>query len=404
MSKIKKTTESKNSLDGTKKKIQTSLHLNSPVTGCTHTFYKYPARFHPDFAKTVISQFTEKGDIVIDPFLGGGTTAVESICSGRRFFGVDINPIASFLSSVKTTPLTDKEIDQITIWADNLSNRVNLHKKHRLSDFWSPYTKYLPWWIRKTIGFLIHNIDRCFWVDRQKNFLKCNLLSTAQWALDSKTKAKTKDEFIKHFKENLYLMIEGMFDLKMRIKKNLDVPPSEIQRRRKILTRPILGIEKDLRVIKNWIPAKLILTSPPYPGVHVLYHRWQVNGRKETPAPYWIINTPDGNGLSYYTLGNRLQKGLINYFKNLKFSFNSIKNLMNKDTLLVQLVGFSDPEWQLEKYLKIMKEVGLNEISLSRCRAQRIQRKVPNRKWYTQYKVLNSYSDQEFLIVHKLNS
>jgi hypothetical protein len=40
--------------------------------------------------------------------------------------------------------------------------------------------------------------------------------------------------------------------------------------------------------------AKLIVTSPPYPGVHVLYHRWHVDGRRETPAPYWIAGCNDG--------------------------------------------------------------------------------------------------------------
>ena len=32
-------------------------------------------------------------------------------------------------------------------------------------------------------------------------------------------------------------------------------------------------------------PADLVVTSPPYPGIHMLYHRWQVDGRKETDAP-----------------------------------------------------------------------------------------------------------------------
>ena len=34
------------------------------------------------------------------------------------------------------------------------------------------------------------------------------------------------------------------------------------------------------RVLRGRV--RLVLTSPPYPAVHVLYHRWQVKGRKET--------------------------------------------------------------------------------------------------------------------------
>lgn len=53
------------------------------------------------------------------------------------------------------------------------------------------------------------------------------------------------------------------------------------------LHRSAVGLETDPRIVSNDTPG-LILTSPPYPGVHVLYHRWQVQGRKETPAPFWI--------------------------------------------------------------------------------------------------------------------
>ena len=55
---------------------------------------------------------------------------------------------------------------------------------------------------------------------------------------------------------------------------------------------------------------RLVLTSPPYPGVHVLYHRWQVDGRKEAPLPFMIANKLDGAGLSYYTMGDRKYPGL----------------------------------------------------------------------------------------------
>src|SRR5207237_7520769 len=62
----------------------------------------------------------------------------------------------------------------------------------------------------------------------------------------------------------------------------------------------------------------LVLTSPPYPGVHVLYHRWQIRGRQETPAPYWITGMTDGNGASFYTFGDRQEKGLTSYFQSVQ--------------------------------------------------------------------------------------
>lgn len=39
----------------------------------------------------LLKRLSEPGDLVADPFLGGGTTAVVAAASGRRFFGCDID-------------------------------------------------------------------------------------------------------------------------------------------------------------------------------------------------------------------------------------------------------------------------------------------------------------------------
>ena len=77
-----------------------------PVEGLTHNFYRYPARFSPVFASTAIRIFSKPGDLVLDPFMGGGTTLVEAMASGRSVIGADINSLAAFITRVKTTPLT----------------------------------------------------------------------------------------------------------------------------------------------------------------------------------------------------------------------------------------------------------------------------------------------------------
>ena len=39
----------------------------------------------------ILTRFTNPGDLIFDPFLGGGTTGVAAVTMGRRFIGVDIN-------------------------------------------------------------------------------------------------------------------------------------------------------------------------------------------------------------------------------------------------------------------------------------------------------------------------
>ena len=42
--------------------------------------------------KRIISASSNKGDIVLDPFIGSGTTCVVSNFLGRKWIGFDINP------------------------------------------------------------------------------------------------------------------------------------------------------------------------------------------------------------------------------------------------------------------------------------------------------------------------
>lgn len=67
----------------------------SPVAGLTHEFYRYPGRFSPQLANAAIRHFSRPGQLVLDPFSGGGTTAVEAIAMGRSTACLDISELAT---------------------------------------------------------------------------------------------------------------------------------------------------------------------------------------------------------------------------------------------------------------------------------------------------------------------
>ena len=141
--------------------------------------------------------------------------------------------------------------------------------------------------------------------------------------------------------------------------------------------------------------------SPPYPGVHVLYHRWQIMGRKETPVPYWIANRIDGNGESYYTFGSRGTHLNSKYFDEMEKVFTSLNVISNESTFLVQMVAFSNPKNQLPRYLRMMDKAGFEEIFLTKKQShKRIWRKVPNRKWHATLQG-DTPSSKEVVLIHK---
>jgi SAM-dependent methyltransferase len=71
----------------------------------THSIHRYSGKFIPQIAAEAIELLTEPDDLVLDPFCGSGTTLLEAAVRRRRSIGVDLNPVATLVARVKTTPV-----------------------------------------------------------------------------------------------------------------------------------------------------------------------------------------------------------------------------------------------------------------------------------------------------------
>jgi len=68
------------------------VELSRPGKWATHyANAKYRGKWDPKFPRNLILQYTEPGDVVLDAFLGSGTTLIECKLLGRHGIGVDIN-------------------------------------------------------------------------------------------------------------------------------------------------------------------------------------------------------------------------------------------------------------------------------------------------------------------------
>lgn len=391
-------------------RLRRAVLSNGPVSGYTHGFYQYPARFSPIFARTAIEIFTEPGDIVLDPFMGGATTLVEARALGRRSIGTDVNELSFFLAQAKTTILFKSDLQAVCDWSIEIQDELNLHNPPARAKNWinEGYQRNInckiTWPSRKTIELIIENLSKLKRISQQR-FARCALLKTAQWALDCTTKIPSAEEFRIRFVENIWEMSENAIKFTRAVKRSDRLYDAKNSFRTICLNNSAMELEND-PMFSNGLSPNLILTSPPYPGVHVLYHRWQVMGRKETPAPFWIANAQDGNGESFYTMGNRKEKYSRDYFKQIAKTFKSIAKICDKNTTIIQLVGFSTPTWQLNKYLEIMKAAGFREKkyrTIANMNDGRLWRYVPNRKWYADHKGQTG-SSKEVVLFHKLKS
>jgi hypothetical protein len=356
-----------------------AINYTGVVSGLTHDFYRYPARFSPSFARAAIELFTRPGDTVLDPFSGGGTSLVEALALGRSAVGTDISELAVFLARVKTVVLNDEEIDHLLAWAREtapvLSPRLQVERHERWGD--AGYQVNLPWRFRKVAEQALNRTASL--PARLRPAARCVVLKTVQWAVDCKEHLPTAADFRGRVREHARTMAEGYRALHDRV----------LASRRKSAVELYHGTADDIAGLDSELlrrsRPRLVVTSPPYPGVHVLYHRWQVQGRRETPAPFWIADCRDGQGAAFYTFGDR-RKHDEGYFGRLQSTFASVRQVVAEDCVVAQLVGFARPHEQLPLYLDAMEQAGFEEYEPEghqrRPSEQPFWRPVPNRKWY----------------------
>lgn len=78
----------------------------------THCYHTYPAMMIPQIARTLIEKYKPKGrlDLILDPYMGSGTTLVEASLAGINSIGTDLNPLARLMGKVKTTLYNNESI------------------------------------------------------------------------------------------------------------------------------------------------------------------------------------------------------------------------------------------------------------------------------------------------------
>jgi site-specific DNA-methyltransferase (adenine-specific) len=71
--------------------------------------YKHPATFPEDLAGDHIKSWSNKGDVVFDPFMGSGTTAKMAILNDRKYIGVDISQEYTDLANERLAKLVNEK-------------------------------------------------------------------------------------------------------------------------------------------------------------------------------------------------------------------------------------------------------------------------------------------------------
>ena len=195
----------------------------------THWFYPYKGKFHPQMVRALLNIIgLKEGDILLDPFSGSGTTALESQLLGIDFVGIDISPLCVIQGKVKTESIY--VIDEI----EYLKNKVIKSTAFKSLNFVSAESYY------KLIDELTYN-------EKVKNFY---ILARLIAISDS---ARRKKDFWTSFVNNINLMIASIKDyVSVKDKLKLNLGKVRIEK----------GDARSIKLSDNSVDG--IITSPPY--------------------------------------------------------------------------------------------------------------------------------------------
>ena len=121
-------------------------HLTQKHTGyASHGYHRYPAKYIPQLAKRLIDEHSRPGDLVVDPFGGCGTTAVEARIAKRRAVAVDVNPVAVMISKAKINAIPASKlqaaIDRFWQRHENAEGGVASPDNERINYWFRPSEK-----------------------------------------------------------------------------------------------------------------------------------------------------------------------------------------------------------------------------------------------------------------------
>ena len=195
----------------------------------THNIHRYSGKFIPQIAGKAIDLLTDKGELVLDSYMGSGTTLLEATLRERNSVGIDLNPLAVLISKVKNTFVDESDLVEL-------------------------YATLIPYVQKMTSGGQLSFLDVSFDEEKCKERLVDN-----QWRIDDPWNQKWYQEDVLIQLVDIYSAIESIENEKA---KNIAlVAFSDILRKSSNASSKYPNVMYDKNAKKKPLPAKPFLES-----------------------------------------------------------------------------------------------------------------------------------------------
>ncbi|SFB75625.1 site-specific DNA-methyltransferase (cytosine-N4-specific) [Zunongwangia mangrovi] len=236
----------------------------------THGFHPYPAKFIPQIAKELILQYSNENDWILDPFCGSGTTLVESKLNQRNAIGVDINPLSSLISKVKSTKIDESDFSKIEDFKEKVLFDINNKNYYKYPHFHN-INHWFKDFIQKEISIVLHHLNSIDESDVR------DLLSVALSSIIVKVSNQDSDTRYTAIEKKLYQGI--VFKELDRALNKMSLKLNEFNQ--EASNKIVKVFNDDSRKISSFVNNKIdtVITSPPYVNSYdyYLYHKHRMN-------------------------------------------------------------------------------------------------------------------------------
>lgn len=319
-----------------------------------HRWYYYKEGFSPFLVEKAIEQTgIKKGEIILDPFNGGGTTTLTSASLGLKAVGIEVNPFTAFLSKTKTKNINLKELKS---FKSEFIDSPNAAKSELLGySTFSQKDGLNKWLFNDSVldtfeskWQLINQLDS----RNLKDVLKLTLVSSAMENCNAKRDGKcfryrngwenngfNEETFLKSLERNLNIVYEDIE--KKKILEKVEIFNGDS--RRVLNSKKIGGF-------------KLCVTSPPYLNTFDYTDIY----RPELFLGKFVTNAEELYNLRLKTVRSHIQAkwkhpssmdfGLL-YENAIKHVNENVENLMHKNIPLMIQAYFED----MQRILSVLK-------------------------------------------------
>lgn len=317
----------------------------------------YYAMFPLEFAFDVVHQYSQPGQLVLDPFAGRASSVYAAATQEREGFGIEINPVGWVYAQAKLNPAPQHEVEKRLL---ALINRSQLSNGNETAN--SAQSNELPEFFkmcysRRVLRFLLTAREDLKWRSKQVDwtlmaFLLISLHGKLGEGLSNqmqKTKAMGPNYSVEWWRDRNYeppkIEIHEFLLKKIRWRYAKGLPNTTPQ------SKVVLGDSTE--ILPNLVEkvncgkqklCSLLFTSPPYQGV-TNYHEdqwlrlWLLG---DPPEPQYVEEKHKGK----FSAKESYRELLESVFKN-------VSQLMSEDSTIY--VRTSAREFTFNTTLQILK-------------------------------------------------